>query len=197
MSCFCCPLLVSGVYIDKRVCPGFKYRIRQLAHPNRYQFNGSALYLERIGQGYGRRLTFQSPYLNVNNNIFYTDTHDGGYGFSIVAVEAGATFIISDADERAIGEAILLEVNQRQNEISTEIKNKTIMKRVVVAMKVLVKFTSRRHGMMSLINEETVNVCGVAELEKAPRSSKAELKSIQNIELPMYGECHFYPDAED
>ncbi|XP_072036905.1 uncharacterized protein [Amphiura filiformis] len=188
---------VIGVYIDERICPGFKYRIRQLCRLNRYQFNGSALYLERIGQGYGRRLTFQSPHLNINQNIFYTDTHDGGYGFSIVAVEAGASFTIWDADERAIGQALLLEVNQRQAEINSHIEKKTVCKRVVVAMKVLVNFTSRRHGMMSLINEETVNVCGVAELEKAPRSSKAELKSINNVELPIYGECHFYPNAED
>ena len=111
-------------------------------------------------------------------------------------MEAGEKFTILDADERAIGHALILEANQRQMEIGSEVKDKTVTKRVIVAMKVLVKFTSRRHGMMSLINEETVNACGLAELEKHRGSAKAQLKCVKNIELPMYGECHFYPESD-
>ena len=49
---------------------------------------------------------------------------------------------------------------------------------------------------MSLINEEIVNACGLAELEKRRGCAKAQLKCIKNIELPMYGECHFYPESD-
>lgn len=187
---------VIGVYIDKRIALGFKYRVRLLSRQNRYLFGGAALNLARIGQGYGKRITFTNHHLNVNPNFFWSDTNEAGYAFGIIAVETGNHFTIWDADERIVGHALVLEANQRQLEIGSETVNKTVTKRVVVAMKVQVKFTARRHGMMSLINEETVNVCGLATLERAARSSKAELKCVNNVELPMHGECHFYPGSD-
>ncbi|KAJ8974134.1 hypothetical protein NQ317_004500 [Molorchus minor] len=68
---------VIGVYIDKRVIPGFKYRVRPLppvgkpSTINKCLFNDRALTLQSIGRGYAKRFTFEADKNNLNNNENY------------------------------------------------------------------------------------------------------------------------------
>ncbi|KAK9679115.1 hypothetical protein QE152_g40261 [Popillia japonica] len=99
---------VIGVYIDKRVIPGFKYRIRPLPGLNdanrnkKYLFGGRALVLKSIGRGYSRRFTFEADKdcLNNNANYFWSDNSPEGYAFELEAISEGDKFTIFDVVNR-------------------------------------------------------------------------------------------------
>ena len=76
-----------GTYVDKNIIPGFEYRVR-LNGTNEYLFDGEALCLQSIGQGYGKRLTFESDDLLENPNFVWSDSnHEDGFGFSIQVIK--------------------------------------------------------------------------------------------------------------
>ncbi|XP_071800934.1 uncharacterized protein [Asterias amurensis] len=193
---------VIGFHVDQRIMPGFRYRVRvlnnssniaqQTSSPPRHQFNGQALHLLRIGQGYGRRLTFTGS-LNDNPNFFWSDSDPSGYAFSMVAVDAGDQMVLTDLARRPIGRGTVEEVSPCQTELGTEItKDKTIIKRISVIMKVLLRYSCERHGMRSIRANETVIVRGVARVVKHAGKSQAFTKCIEQIELPIQGECMLY-----
>ncbi|XP_022089948.1 uncharacterized protein LOC110978919 [Acanthaster planci] len=199
---------VIGTHIDPRIMPGFKYRVRILGNEAtevtpaapRYQFRGEALHLLRVGQGYGKRLTFTADSLNENTNYFWSDSIPTGYGFAIVAVHAGDELVMTDLARRPIGNGTVEEASPCQVELGTETlvdqdaarNRETIVKRVSVIMKVRLRYTCERHGIRSIRADETVIVRGVARVIKQAGHNKAYTKCIEELELPHLGECLLY-----
>lgn len=106
-----------GVYVDKRILPGFKYRVRPLSDPYDVSnkkllqplFNGKALTLKAIGRGYARRLTFET----VNDKSiehFWSDNRPEGYAFEIEAVTEGDKFTVYEVDNEPQGTAEVLKI---------------------------------------------------------------------------------------
>lgn len=112
-------LPVVGVYVDKRVCPGFKYKVVPLPGPVGRQtsllFGGRALTLISIGRGYSRRFTFEANNncLNENENYFWSDSRPEGFAFELEIVSDGDKFTIFDANHEAQGtmEIVKIEVS--------------------------------------------------------------------------------------
>lgn len=114
---------VIGVYIDKRICPGFKYKVlplpgadSQLYTPP-HLFEGKALTLRSIGRGYARRFTFEANKncLNNNENYFWSDNRPEGFAFELELVSKGDKFTVFDANHEAQGtlEILKIEVSYR------------------------------------------------------------------------------------
>lgn len=113
-------LPVAGVYIDPRIVPGFKYRVRPLppigarSTVNKCLFNDRALILNSIGRGYSRRFTFEadSNSLNNNKNYFWSDNRPEGYAFELELISEGDKFTIYDLNDepQAILEVLKTEV---------------------------------------------------------------------------------------
>lgn len=110
-----------GVYIDKRVIPGFKYRVRPLpgigedSMRNECLFDGRALTLKSIGRGYARRFTFEADKnsLNTNKNYFWSDNRQEGYAFELEVISENDKFTLYDANRVAQGtvEVVQIEVS--------------------------------------------------------------------------------------
>lgn len=116
---FNCNILITlkfvlGTYVDKRIIPGFHYKVRPIGHKS-YLFEGNALQLVNIGMGYGKRITFKPDEFNLNNNsnFFWSDSYPEGYGFQPQAVFCGMKFDIMDATHR-IGEATVFRSDNPQ-----------------------------------------------------------------------------------
>lgn len=111
---------VVGVYIDKRVIPGFKYRVRPLpaigedSMKHECLFDGRALTLSSIGRGYARRFTFEADEnsLNNNKNYFWSDNRPEGYAFEVEVISVNDKFTLYDANHVAQGtvEVVQIEV---------------------------------------------------------------------------------------
>jgi len=90
---------VVGTFVHQDVTPGFRYRVRCNGTQD-YFFDGAPLLLESVGQGYGKRLTFESPDVLRNENYFWSDSRSLGYAFSIHALDAGMRFEIRENGKR-------------------------------------------------------------------------------------------------
>lgn len=109
---------VIGVYVDKRVIPGFKYRVRPLppvgktSTTNPCLFGGRALTLQSIGRGYARRFTFEADKnsLNDNENYFWSDNRPEGFAFELEVISDGDKFTIMDANHEPQGTLEVLKV---------------------------------------------------------------------------------------
>jgi len=108
---------VVGVYIDKRVCPGFKYKVLPLPGVNEtqtlpYLFESKALTLRSIGRGYARRFTFEADEncLNDNENYFWSDNRPEGFAFELELVSNGDKFTVFDANHEAQGTLEILKI---------------------------------------------------------------------------------------
>lgn len=109
---------VIGVYVDQRIVPGFKYRVRPLpvigqkSTINKCLFNNEALTLKSIGRGYARRFTFEAPVnqLNNNNNYFWSDNRSEGYAFELELISEGDKFTIFDSNKEAQGFVEILNI---------------------------------------------------------------------------------------
>ncbi|KAF2368296.1 hypothetical protein FHG87_000941 [Trinorchestia longiramus] len=122
-------LRVKCLDVDPKILTGFNYAVR-LADSNKHLFHGSALKLVSIGRGYGKRITFESESAVCNDNYFYSDTHAAGYGFRLVAVEAGQKFTLRDNFGNAVGFASVSDVMD-QIEESQEINSSGQVKKFV------------------------------------------------------------------
>lgn len=100
-------LIVIGTYVHNDIIPGFLYKVRKNL-TDEYLFEGSAKYLESIGLGYGKRLTFEGETLNENENYFWSDSSVHGYGFTFQAVRNEDIFSIFDTKTgQVIGRVII------------------------------------------------------------------------------------------
>lgn len=112
---------VVGVYIDKRVIPGFKYRVRPLpsigedSTKHECLFDGRALTLKSIGRGYARRFTFEADKnrLNDNENYFWSDNRQEGYAFELEVISENDKFTLYDPNHVSQGtvEVVQIEVS--------------------------------------------------------------------------------------
>ncbi|XP_005112035.1 uncharacterized protein LOC101847164 [Aplysia californica] len=187
---------VVGVYVDKRVCPGFRYRVRR-AGSNRFFFQNEARTLESIGMGYGKRLTFTGEQRNNNENYFWSDSEPEGYAFSIQAVDEGMKFLVMDVDEAVVGEGVVSRIHEPQEETTMTAGKDGVTKRVAVTLTCSVTYYHRHHyGLIDMMvheNQETIS--GEAVLHKSRKSRKASLVSVEGVFLQRVGQCKFIPDC--
>ena len=112
-------LAAVGTFVHREIVPGFQFRVRKNG-TDKYLFDGKPQYLEGIGQGYGKRLTFQSADILSNENFFWSDSnHELGYAFSINVVSPGDLFSVF-MDGAKVGVAELIDANEEQTIISSE-----------------------------------------------------------------------------
>ncbi len=183
--------IISGTYVGKSIAPGFKYRVRILGS-HQYVFNGHPRFLQSIGMGYGRRITFEGDCLNSNFNYFYSDTRPQGYGFEIVALETGYRFGIQNEQGFTIGDGIVTEVIS-QKEIQSIQEGTTLQKCIGVIFTCDVTYGSTHQGLVPLRTEDSLQLSGIAKVEKSNGQRKAVTRVIEPLELPCYGQCtlHF------
>uniref|UniRef100_A0A1B6CT64 Uncharacterized protein n=1 Tax=Clastoptera arizonana TaxID=38151 RepID=A0A1B6CT64_9HEMI len=131
-------LPVVGVYVDPRVVPGFKYKVRPLdTVRGKYLFKGDALELQSIGRGYSRRITFQPApnTLNNNDNYFWSDSRPGGYVFELEVLSVNDKFTVYDANHVPVGIVEIISTQTPQEEVGqTVLKDGTIEKTVRVSV---------------------------------------------------------------
>jgi len=175
--------------VDKRILPGFQYRVRKLGgrNPERYLFRGKALALQSIGMGYGKRITFEGDTLNQNSNYFYSDTNPAGFALSLVAVSAGDQFTVTTPEtEHPVAEVRLIEV-ESQEEIDCVVEeDMNLVKRVQLSFCFDVDYASD-HGLMALYSRQRLQATGTAVVERKKNARKAFTTFIEGIELPHHG----------
>ncbi|XP_073985718.1 uncharacterized protein isoform X2 [Rhodnius prolixus] len=107
---------VIGIFVDPRVVPGFKYRVRPLqqnGYQEKWLFKRRALELESVGRGYSRRITFKADRgeLNDNPHYFWADSRPEGFAFELELVSVGDKFTVFDASRLPVG---TLEIARNQ-----------------------------------------------------------------------------------
>ncbi|XP_076064177.1 uncharacterized protein LOC143038612 [Oratosquilla oratoria] len=163
---------VIGTYVDPRIVPGFQYRVRPV-DSNKPMFGGSALLLQSVGRGYGKRLTFASSSHNHNDNYFWSDTHPEGYGFSIEVLAAGDSFRIEDKCGNDLGRAVVFRADAPQLEEDMEVTNNGhVIKRVRVTFTCDVNFNGE---------DSTVAVTGTAVATRRSRGGQASVTHIEDV----------------
>ncbi|XP_059175698.1 uncharacterized protein LOC131955555 [Physella acuta] len=187
---------VIGFFVDKRICPGFRYKVRRV-NSEKFFWNNEARCLESIGTGYGARLTFSGDKLNYNENYFWSDSNPEGFAFSIQAVDVGQKFLVQDSADTVVGEAVVERFHGAQAETSMSSCRSGVTKHVSVTMTCKVTYYQRHHhGLKELwrhTNEETVS--GEAVLHRPKASRKASLTAINKVYLPRVGQCSLLPDC--
>lgn len=149
---------------------------------NKFVF-GQPLTLKSIGQGYGKRITFESSCLNRSENVFWSDSQKEGFAFSINVINLDDFFQIrSKNSKRKIGILTITEVDEEQIEKSTLFENGTIKKKVKVSGKCLVQFKNSNASLqLDSANERKFTGTAFTEL---PKGSKiAKLNKITDVEL--------------
>ncbi|XP_035206188.1 uncharacterized protein LOC118181216 [Stegodyphus dumicola] len=183
-------LVVKGTYVDPKIIPGFRYKVRKNLN-DEYLFGGKSLRLESIGLGYGKRMTFESYTLNENDNFFWSDSYGPGYGLQLQAVDPDENFHIMDTSlGKKIGRAIVCK--SESNEISSAVsEDGQIQKecRVYIICDVILNDSSN----MQNIYIEDVATQGVAQILRNANSSKAELQKIILDNFILEG-CQLLPE---
>ncbi|XP_017784893.1 PREDICTED: uncharacterized protein LOC108568361 isoform X2 [Nicrophorus vespilloides] len=181
---------VLGVYIDKRVITGFKYRVRPLPcvqdnlpdtrrnHRECCLFGNRALTLESIGRGYSRRFTFEADKgcLNNNNNYFWSDNHPGGYAFELEVISEGDKFTLFDVNGEAQGTVEVVKIEVPQFEIGMKVEKESVEKRVSV------KFTGKVESFETGVAKPML-VSGVAVCIKTKKSKSAKIIRMINVNI--------------
>ena len=167
-------LLAINGHIDSEIAPGFRYRVREI-ETQKDLFNGQAKYLESIGQGYGKRLTFESDDILENDNFFWTDSNEFGYAFSLQAVSIGDVFVAKTGNIE-LGFAKVVQVRDSQRIVSSEIQAGAVMKKVEVEFHCKMAETwdgKDFNGKFSL------RLQGVATLVKGKRDQRCQIQDIR------------------
>ena len=183
-------LPVVGTYVHKHIIPGFAYRVRRNGSDN-FLFDGQALVLEKIGQGYGKRLTFESEDLINNENFFWSDSNrDLGFAFSMKVVSESDKFVVFDSADRRVAEASVSSVRDEQEVQSTGIENGCIVCEVYVFdMECQVSFTTDEH-VPHMFRGLTMGfiLCGVASAKKPNNQVQASFVEVKTVLAPL-GAC--------
>jgi hypothetical protein len=181
---------VIGTYVDKRIVPGFRYRVRKLGYtnPERYLFNAEPLTLQSIGRGYGKRITFEGEFLNDNTNYFYSDTNAAGFGLSLVAVEADDLFTVTAIENmHPLAEAKIVSVLEEKELSSYLEEDKILVKEVRVTVWFDIAYVGGAHGMLPIYLPHRLRATGIARVERLHRAEKAFTTCINDIEIPHHG----------
>ncbi|XP_067128816.1 uncharacterized protein [Centruroides vittatus] len=176
---------VVGTYVDRRVVPGFRYRVR-LNHSKIRLFGGEALTLKSVGMGYGKRVVFEDKKPFLIDNYFWSDTHSDGYGFSLVAVGEGDRFDIRQTDNGAsLGTVQVVDCQGGQREIRMKInEDGTVEKTVQVEFWVNVD--------SSLCSDSCYRVLGEVLLVKSKKCPSAKVVRVHLNDFVLKN-CSFYP----
>lgn len=118
-------LPVIGTFIHRHILPGFRYRVR-LGGTNEYLFDGKALKLESTGQGYGKRITFESDDILDNNNFFWSDSHETGFVFSPEFLSGGEVFEAVNCQDERVGSFSVDSVKREQQITRVALENDVI-----------------------------------------------------------------------
>ena len=165
-------LPVIGTYVHSHILPGFRYRVR-LSDTNDYLFGGKALKLESIGQGYGKRITFESKDILENNNFFWSDSHEAGFAFSPEILSGGDVFEVTDNLGNGVGTFSVDWVNPQQ-----QITRVTLEKHNVVNIHAKVNLC----GSMRLLShyEKNIPLTGEAIIKVNRFSCTLEFLKVEN-----------------
>lgn len=183
---------VVGTYVDKKIVPGFAYRVRRNG-TNEYLFDGVALVLKTIGRGYGKRLTFHSQDIE-NDNFFWSDSNsDEGFAFSIQVVFEGDAFNVVDRHGRVVAETQLTAVGDEQDIEEVSLRKGQITVIVSVEMECTLKFSALDHVPENLRGQTIdVAVSGLALAVKSGECWKGEAVEIRNVHILGLGACSFH-----
>ena len=176
------------MYVDRRICPGFPYRVRYVGS-FRDAYEGKPKTLLSIGMGYANRLTFESESLNHNDNVFWSDSHPLGFAFCIQAVSPGDLFIVYDVCSTPLGEATVEILSAPQEEMGTTIENGTICKTVRVWLVCSVVYFQGHHGLVDLNSPTSEKFVGDAIVVKCKGEKRAKVLSISNVCLSRNEGC--------
>ncbi|XP_076320634.1 uncharacterized protein LOC143230645 isoform X2 [Tachypleus tridentatus] len=177
---------VVGTYIDRRIVPGFKYRVR-IIQTDLYQFDGKALNLKSIGMGYGKRLTFESESLNYNENYFWSDTDPNGYGFTVVAMEKGDEFIIKDDKDVVCGELTVRKCSNSQSERDMRVTKDGVVEKTI-EVRLWAKIRNACNGLdIRLETSQDVELIGIVSLVRSKRIAVAEVHRVEFDDCSLKG----------
>lgn len=171
---------VIGVYIDPRIMPGFRYRVRRL-RSDKYLFDGQALVLQSIGLGFAKRITFEGNSYNFNDNYFWSDSDPNGFAFALEAVRPGDQLSIIDGNGSLVGEVKVESVPFLQEELSSKVVNGDVIKHVHVTLKCSVTYHQRHHGTVNLMVQDVETLSGVAQVIKRKGTRVAALDCISDV----------------
>ncbi|XP_032225500.1 uncharacterized protein LOC116608352 [Nematostella vectensis] len=178
-------LPVVGTFVHQHVVPGFPYRVR-LNGTKEFLFEGNPLVLQSVGQGYGKRLSFESEDVLYNENYFWSDSNpEEGYAFSISLSLGGHKYSVLDRQGKALGNVEILKNGEKQvvkkkrfNPVSVELETK-----VNLRTKLWLKDAGKE--------ARDVNLLGVAIATKYARQPCACVERIVDVEIPGCGVCSF------
>ncbi|CAG9824290.1 unnamed protein product [Phaedon cochleariae] len=189
-------LPVVGVYIDKRVVPGFKYRVRPLSKVgtpstiNQCLFDNRALVLQSIGRGYSRRLTFKADEnkLNDNDNYFWSDNHPEGYAFELELLSDGDKFTFFNLNREPQGTVEVLTIEEPQIEIASSLTKSGLEKRATVT------FTGKVESYETGV-AKPMNLSGTVVSMKAKGNSTAQIVKVINVTIKRQ-RCYLLPGMQ-
>ncbi|XP_066998270.2 uncharacterized protein [Anabrus simplex] len=126
---------VIGSWVDPRIVPGFRYRVRLLTKQV-HLFEGHALTLQSIGRGYGSRITFEADdgCLNDNRNYLWSDSWPEGLAFELEVVSPGDKFTLYNVNHIAAGTLEVLNVQAPQVEVSHTVVRGCVQKKVRLSL---------------------------------------------------------------
>ena len=184
-------LLVYETFIHDEITPGFCYKVKENGS-NKFFFDGNGRYLEYIGQGYGKRLTFESDNILENENFFWSDSNAMGYTFTIQTISAGQTFI-ARIGETEIGTAVITRVGDMQKIINSEIKQNEVCKTVKVEFDFTMteSFTDRKTDTKSSLTVE-----GTVLLSKEKREKRCNVRELQVSNQTGGARVVFWPNHQ-
>eukprot|EP00126_Sphaerothecum_destruens_P013366 Sdes_comp22878_c0_seq1m21251 len=106
--------VIVGSFVHSSILPGFKYKVRTISPP-RYLFDGRALYLQSIGTGLGKQITFEGE-SELTPCVFSSDQSQNGYAFSIEALSAGEELVLLNMTLQVVATMKVTYVDEAQLE---------------------------------------------------------------------------------
>lgn len=187
-------LPVIGTYVDPYIIPGFSYRVRFCGSKQKDNlFDGKALRLDRIGAGYGKRLTFEDHDILDCDNFFWSDSNpEGGFAFSVNVLNEGQRFKVFDSLNREVGEVKVLEVDSRSQVVSSRVANSETILDVRVNFRCNIVFLGSDNVPESRRGKTSeLSVTGIAKMIKVPQTKSAVLVEVNEVTIPEVGERIF------
>ncbi|XP_003745808.2 uncharacterized protein LOC100902795 [Galendromus occidentalis] len=183
-------LPVIGTYVDKRVIPGFLYKVRVSDSPD-YLFDGQPMLLESVGRGYGKRITFESETRNDPCNYFYSDSAKEGFAFSPIAVRVGDQLDVLPISgphmDKSCGRLQVVNITRYQRELEMRLgeDGRSLTKKIEVHFTAKVLSATDLLLSCKVRSWTSVDCIGVCHIVKKKTSKRAE---IDHVDL-LVGSC--------
>ncbi|PAA86728.1 hypothetical protein BOX15_Mlig014026g1 [Macrostomum lignano] len=192
-------LPVKGTYVDPKILPGFKYRVRCLGPGGRSVFPEPRRLLS-IGAGYGKRLTFDVKSLSSGEGAnrrpvdhFWSDSWPEGYALSLSALDVGQRFALQTRSGQEIGRAEVTWTVPEPAECRLRLGADFVVASVPVAFRASVGLTACR-CLLGCHDYEDVAMTGIARLER-PAGSRAvaTVARVDGVRLPSLPDLRLVP----